>query len=411
MTRTAVTFLVLASLSGCFVIHHDAGEPIEAIQPAPSGTARTGTPAWRRPDGSPAQAVTSTTAGPVQTMSSRLPDKAPADGPALPDLPAARHPEQTLVRDTWTQAPGNRTPSSGPELGASGGTPAPATASRGTVADISALLPPTGCAPCTTAVASGAGTTLRLVNSRRIAFGYEVKDGSPSTPVEVWGTQDMKAWKRYEPVAHKGHGCVIEVKDEGLYGFVLRARGEPGKDAPPAGEAPQVWVAVDVTRPVVQLLAAEMNDGPKAPALVIHWSAHDKNLGLRPVTLSWAEKADGPWTAIAANVENTGRYEWTLPHGLPPAVYLRVQAADLMGNVGTAQTSHRLVLPRPGGEPLAGKEVEVTAGYEPERRPPAQPRLVTLPPTPPIEMPPAPPPAPPKPRPQVSILSVEPERN
>lgn len=409
MTRTIITILALTAVTGCFVVRHDPGEPIDGMQTMQPATTRTGSP-WRRPDSMPASAVAAGSANvsptaPIRAVSARLPEKAPTEGPSL----AA---DQTLVRDTWTQAPGNQPQPVGPELEAPGTKPMQAASGHSNPVDIGALLPPAGCTASNTPIASGTGTTLRLVNSKRIVFGYEVKDGANSTPVEVWGTQDLKVWKKYNTVPHKGHGCVVEVKEEGLYGFVLRA-GEATHEAPPAAEMPQVWVAVDVTRPTVQLLPAEMNETGKAPVLVVHWSAQDKNLGVKPVTLSWAEKSEGPWTTIAANIENTGRYEWTLAHGLPSAVHIRVQAADLMGNVGTAQTTNRLVLPRPAGEIAGAPQLEMTASYEPDRRPPAQPRLVTLPPTPPIEMPRLVPPAPvpAKPRPQVSILSVEPEKN
>ena len=78
--------------------------------------------------------------------------------------------------------------------------------------------------------------------------------------------------------------------------------------------------------------------GAKAgtPSLVLRWKAHDKNLGPRPVTLSYAEKPTGPWLPIAANVENCGHYDWELPAALPPSLFVKVQAADPSGpnNVG-----------------------------------------------------------------------------
>jgi hypothetical protein len=335
--------------------------------------------------------------------------------------------DSSLVRNTWTQAPGNRPQAGKPGADGPAGREPTSIVSR--LPEVGAMLPPAGTAVNTTAVA-GSGTTLRLVNSKRIAFGYEVKNAGAGSTVEVWGTQDMKKWTKYEPVMRTGHSCVVEVKAEGLYGFVLRARGEQEREDRVEGELPQVWVAVDVTRPAVRLLAAEMDESGKAPALVLRWSATDRNLGSRPVTLAWAEKAEGPWTTIAANVENTGRYAWTPGHDVPAAVHVRVQAADLMGNLGTAQTANRLMLlraPQPAVESVSLKGPELTGklpespGKGPELSDPRgeeshlAPRLVSLPPTPPIELPKTLPAVPPAvrtaPRPQVSIVSVEPEHN
>jgi hypothetical protein len=189
-----------------------------------------------------------------------------------------------------------------------------------------------------------ANAVLRLVNSRRIAFHFEVKDGGGTSPVtvEIWGTQDLKTWQKYDPVAQKDKAYIIEVKEEGLYGFALLAHSAASRDRPRPGEVPQVWVAVDYTRPEVHFAGAELNILAPAPTLVIRWAASDRNLGPRPITLLYAEQSDGPWTLLAGNADNTGRYEWALPTTLPSSLYLRVQAADLMGNIGMAQTPNLL---------------------------------------------------------------------
>ena len=185
---------------------------------------------------------------------------------------------------------------------------------------------------------------LRLLNTKRINFHYEVKDPASAgvAGLEMWGTTDTRSWKKYDIVKRSASSLVVDVKEEGLYGFSMIARGkdELAKNQPPQpGEPPQVWVAVDLTKPVVQLLGAELNIMAKAPALVIRWNAKDRNFGPRPITLLYAERLEGPWTPVAANVENNGRYEWCMPACVPSSVFVRVQAVDLMGNTGMAQTT------------------------------------------------------------------------
>lgn len=184
---------------------------------------------------------------------------------------------------------------------------------------------------------------LRLINSKRIIIRYEVKDPASTgvADVEVWGTTDLRSWKKYDMTTRSPSSLVMNVKGEGLYGFTVmaRAKGDLTKNQPPQSEPPQMWVAVDLTKPVVQLLGAEMNVMEHTPALVIRWNATDRNLGPRPITLLYAERPEGPWSPIAANLENGGHYEWIMPPCVPGNVCVRVQAADLMGNVGLAQSA------------------------------------------------------------------------
>jgi hypothetical protein len=142
----------------------------------------------------------------------------------------------------------------------------------------------------------------------------------------------------------------------------------------------------------VQLLGAELNVLSPTPTLVIRWTAKDRNLGPRPITLLYAERLEGPWSPLAANAENSGRHEWVLPAWVPRSVYVRVQATDLMGNVGMAQTT---ILHLPCRRAAALRE--------PTRAEP--PRLSAVPSSPALER--IRPAAPTVANPAVSILSVD----
>lgn len=184
---------------------------------------------------------------------------------------------------------------------------------------------------------------LRLTNNKRLTFHYESSDAASTgaANLEIWGTTDMRTWKKYDTSSRSPSSLAVEVKDEGLYGFTMIARGkdQPATEQPPAGEPPQVLVAVDLTKPVVQLLDAEMNVQTQNPGLVVRWNAKDHNFGPQPITLLYGEGPDGPWRPLAANLENSGRYEGFLPPHLADKVYVRVQAADLMGNIGMSKTT------------------------------------------------------------------------
>ncbi len=188
---------------------------------------------------------------------------------------------------------------------------------------------------------------MRIVNSKRITLNFEVTDVGSSgvSGVEVWYTQDGKEWNKIDaPASAKSY--VVGVEEEGTYGFTLLARSGIGlaHESPHPGDAPQMWVVVDLTRPAVELTEAMPSGNFKNQTVAIRWKATDKNLGRNPIRLSYAEKATGPWKTIASNLPNNGRYDWRVPTGAPARVLLRIEATDLGGNVGLAQTPKQVVL-------------------------------------------------------------------
>jgi len=184
----------------------------------------------------------------------------------------------------------------------------------------------------------------RLVNSKRISLNYELKDVGPSgvSTVELWFTTDGRSWNKYPPKPEEPskNSVIFEVNGEGLYGLTLVAKSGVGLSVrpPQLGDRPQIWVEVDLTRPVVQIQDVVVGEGVDKGKLIITWSAQDKNLSQQPITLSYGEKADGPWLPIFEKQPNTGRYVWTMPQRVPYQFYVRAEAVDLAGNVGAAVT-------------------------------------------------------------------------
>jgi len=190
-------------------------------------------------------------------------------------------------------------------------------------------------------------TNKRLVNNRRVSLNYELEKVGPSgvASIELWFTQDGRSWNRF-PLHKEESGpapkpLVFEVNGEGIYGFTLVAKSGVGlgERPPQVGDPPQVWVEVDLTKPAVQLLGVLVGQGAEKGKLSVGWVARDKNLGRDPITLSYAEQQTGPWTAMAGKLPNSGRYVWTMPEPVPYQFYVRVEAADLAGNVGEAVTT------------------------------------------------------------------------
>jgi hypothetical protein len=193
----------------------------------------------------------------------------------------------------------------------------------------------------------GAPPLMRMVNSKRITLNFKVDDVGPSglSGVELWYTQDCKDWKKHD-APPQAHSYVIEVDEEGMYGFTLLAKSGLGlgKEPPAPGDLPQVWVMVDLSKPVVTLGEITQNVNGKTGSVAVRWKAIDKNLGSTPVGLYYAEKESGPWLPIATAQENSGRYVWQVPASAPPSFFVRVEATDLAGNMGRAQTAKPVLL-------------------------------------------------------------------
>jgi hypothetical protein len=92
------------------------------------------------------------------------------------------------------------------------------------------------------------GTPVRVVRSRRISLNFALSDIGPSgvSAVELWYTRDGKEWALCDGVP-KSPPYLVEVDEEGKYGFTLLARSGAGlsKKPPAPGDEPQIWVIVE----------------------------------------------------------------------------------------------------------------------------------------------------------------------
>jgi hypothetical protein len=359
MNRVAMTFILLAGSGGCMAVDPDPiddypyGAPRSAAT-QPQSSPQSNPAGWGGADGKASQTTSSdwiqraslassngtrsagsslqnaTTASKSSSGSSSISTESSVKASSTrPAAPKTDKTEDTLVKASYTETKpvsDNTTSGSGAAKPVSSKPPEEA-ATRPEEAES----PPVNLG------------LLRLINSKRITFHYEVKDPASTgvADLEIWGTTDQRNWKKYDATRRSASSLVVDVNSEGLYGFTMIAhgKGDQTKNQPPLGEPPQMWVAVDLTKPVVLLLGAEMNVLERTPCLVVRWNATDRNLGPRPITLLYSERPEGPWSPIVANLENSGHYAWVLPSCAPANLCVRVQATDLMGNVGMAQTA------------------------------------------------------------------------
>lgn len=186
------------------------------------------------------------------------------------------------------------------------------------------------------------GQRPRLTNSRRFSLDYDVESVGPEgvDAVELWGTTDAgRTWAKWGTDPDRVSPFDVEVNSETVYGFriVIVGRNGLATITPQPGDAADIWVGVDTTRPTAHLTGAAYGQGEAAGKLDIRWEAADENLSSRPITLSISDRPDGPFTPIAAGLPNTGQYYWEFDPRSPRQIYLRLEVRDDAGNVAIDQ--------------------------------------------------------------------------
>jgi hypothetical protein len=173
---------------------------------------------------------------------------------------------------------------------------------------------------------------------------YEVDSVGPSGigRVDLWGTRDSgNTWRRFAADRRDDNSIRVSVEEEGLYGFraVVTNGAGFGADPPKSGDSPDLWIGVDLTKPVARIVSARQGTDAEAGQLIISWQADDNLLAARPISLAFSPTPDGPWSPIAVGLENTGRYAWPIDARMPAQFYIRLEVRDEAGNVGSHQTA------------------------------------------------------------------------
>jgi hypothetical protein len=194
--------------------------------------------------------------------------------------------------------------------------------------------------------AGPAGNTLR-VKSQRFPLQYSVEGAGPSGPavVELWTTRDGgQTWTRQPEDSDHASPYNVDLGADGTYGLWLVVQSAAGLGDPPPspGDRPQMWVEVDSQPPSVQLDRPRVGIGNSFGKVKLTWRASDAHLASRPIALFFrADRPDAPWQPIAARLENTGQFIWTVPGGVPPRFHVRIEVTDAVGNRTAADTTEQ----------------------------------------------------------------------
>lgn len=186
---------------------------------------------------------------------------------------------------------------------------------------------------------STTSSPIRHSGSRKFSLDYEVESAGRAgvEEVELWGTSDRgTTWKRWGADPDRQTPFDIETNNDGVYGFciVVVAKNGLATPRPLQGTPPDIFIVVDTLKPIARITGATYGEGDQTGSLLIRYTCEDENLSARPISLSFSNTPQGPWTTIAAGLENSGGYIWPADPQLPRQIYLRIDATDLASNSG-----------------------------------------------------------------------------
>lgn len=191
--------------------------------------------------------------------------------------------------------------------------------------------------------ASNEGMNPRLIASPKFNLQYEVEDAGPNGPavVELWITLDGgRTWSRHAEDPDRKSPFPVDLGGEGTYGLTLVAKSASNLGDPPPGpgDRPQYLVEVDSTPPMVKLEPVRVGTGKDAGKIVIIWHASDLHLAKTPIVISVRPEGTTTWRPITTEIENSGRFVWTVPANAPARFYVRIDVVDSVGNRHSDET-------------------------------------------------------------------------
>ncbi|HTU17460.1 MAG TPA: hypothetical protein VMG10_05300 [Gemmataceae bacterium] len=316
---------------------------VVAATGAPEGSAPTSSPSARPAEGGAFSLIPASQAD-SSGQPNQLTSQQRVRPPLAPPPSATQGASAGPVSPSVPTDPSTAGASSGPA--AFGGLPVAATSDRVPPSAGGSVSPPSGSA------------AVKIVKAREVRLDFTVAKVGPSGlgAADVYVTLDKGAtWKKMPgevpislPKSADLHGpepvpgsVSVQLPAEGtIYGFIVAVKSKAGLAPPPPrpGDPPEVLVELDTTVPKAQMFRPQP-DTNQPNTLILAWTAVDRNLADKPITLEWAEQKDGPWNVIGEGpMPNSSQYPWRLPEHLPPRVYLRLTVRDLAGNEARAQT-------------------------------------------------------------------------
>ena len=181
---------------------------------------------------------------------------------------------------------------------------------------------------------------VQIVGSNRFRLNYGIDSIDPSGvgKVVLWMTRDDgQTWKTWGTDPDRRSPFPVEVTQQGRYGFRIVVQSKDGLtgQGPSSGDDADIWIVVDTTAPLAQITSVPYGRGAEAGKLIINYKVADPLLTLRPITISYAANPAGPWEIIKEGARNDDRFAWKVSREVPEQIFLKIEAIDRAGNIGT----------------------------------------------------------------------------
>lgn len=189
------------------------------------------------------------------------------------------------------------------------------------------------------------------VNSKTFRVGYSLDGVGPSgvQKVSLYITEDDgKKWYHYGEDEDRTSPIEVTVPEEGEYGLSFRVTNGLGRvDIPPQpNDPPEVRIVVDCTPPKAKITSVEYSGDGNGSRLVISWTAEDRELSERPISLHYSTGRNGPWIPIQQGLAHVERFTWDLPATLDQSIFIRLDVRDAAGNIAQVVTERPFVIDR-----------------------------------------------------------------
>jgi hypothetical protein len=189
------------------------------------------------------------------------------------------------------------------------------------------------------------GRPLQLVKSRRFSWDYDFqndrRDGH-TLRVELWHTRDGGVtWQQAGIDTDATSPIDVTLPASGLYGFRLEIVPDlpDAGGGPRSGDVPETWVGVDDEPPQVEIVQVTPAKTGEPGGMLIRYACRDHLLAPRSAKIAYSPHPSGPWSTIVEGLDAQGEHRWQPERTTPARVYLRIEATDAAGNVGSATTA------------------------------------------------------------------------
>ncbi len=167
------------------------------------------------------------------------------------------------------------------------------------------------------------------VSGRRALM--QIQGLNQNEQAEVWIRPPGGDWHLVQTaVLDETSWLEARLHEDGVHDVLIRPVQDESAPAPSKETKPTTRLLVDTTPPVITRWehASEVTN---EKAIHLSWEVEDDNLlADQPVSLFWSTKENGPWQVIGERLPASGEKRWESQS--PGAIYLRLEAVDVVGN-------------------------------------------------------------------------------